>query len=126
MLSARFIYKVNVENSLGCIDLNFIVGHTYPNGNYELKVNIGLDLQQKLLGTHTVNGGCIRYFDFGSSAGYDLDNTSKPRFVSFSYENEFKLEEENYYKFVMNSGKYQLCVFRNRSLYDSSTREFVY
>lgn len=126
LLTSRFMYKHNTESAMGYIDLDFIVGHTFPNNHHVLNVNVGLDLQHKLLGDHTVNGGSVRYFDFGSSAGYDLDTISKPRFVSFSYENEFQLEEENYYKFVVEGSRYKLCVFKNGVLYDSSVREFVY
>ena len=74
-------YSRNIEN----IFLNQITGHSIGAENREINVNVNPSTFYKerieKLKPEIINGNKIYYFDFGSSAGYDHDEISRPDYV---------------------------------------------
>lgn len=74
-------YSRNIEN----IFINQITGHSIGSENREINVNVKpstfYEERIEKLKPEIINGNKIYYFDFGSSAGYDHDEISRPDYV---------------------------------------------
>jgi hypothetical protein len=121
VFSNRFVYGINQDNNVGNIYNSFIVGHSYPDECSDIGINIGRDLEQKLLGTPTYHGGMIYFFDFRSSAGYDTDSISKPCFVECNGDT-FELVRGGRYKFGFNNGTDVMVEFDKNNIYNADGR----
>ena len=121
LLNNRFVHGINCNGDIGNIILDFIVGHTYPDECCDIHVNIGRDYEQKLNGTVLYTGGCVRFFDFASSAGYNINSISTPRYVVFDG-NMFDLISTGRYKFAYENGKYVMIEYDLKNIYDADKR----
>ena len=85
--SRLYISKNNITYSRNTdtIFLNHIVGHTIGSEWRDINVNIKqstyYDERMSKLNPDIINDKYIYYFDFGSSAGYDHDEISRPDYV---------------------------------------------
>lgn len=112
-------YSRNTEN----IFLNQIVGHSIGDEFRDINVNPGQSTYENermsKLSPFSVNDRKIYYFDFGTSAGYDLDEISRPDFVYVDEREELQVSKLPGFNFIAKytdeGEKHIMMVLKNKT-----------
>lgn len=107
-------YSRNIEN----IFINQITGHSIGGEFRDINVNptpstYERERKEKLKPT-IINGCKIYYFDFGSSAGYDHDEISRPDYVYLESNGMFVSNLPGF-SFITSSGKDSLLIMKDKT-----------
>ena len=112
-------YSRNTEN----VFLNQIVGHSIGDEFRDINVNPGQSTyeneRKNKLSPFSVNDRKIYYFDFGTSAGYDLDEISRPDFVYVDEREELRVSKLPGFNFIAKytdeGEKHIMMVLKNKT-----------
>lgn len=129
VISKNYVtYSRNTEN----VFLNHVVGHSIGDEFRDINVNVGQSVyeneRKNKLKPFVVNGRKVYYFDFGTSAGYDLEEISRPDFVYVDERDELRVSGLPGFNFIIKYGdegsSHLMLVLKNKTT-RSSEKETV-
>lgn len=120
VISKNYVtYSRNTEN----VFLNHVVGHSIGDEFRDINVNVGQSVyeneRKNKLKPFVVNGRKVYYFDFGTSAGYDLEEISRPDFVYVDERDELRVSGLPGFNFIIKYGdegsNHLMLVLKNKT-----------